>query len=252
MRQIQNENLVKPLAIVFALLCLAIFALYSINFSSIFNYYKAEKSIKENEKLLADSVARRRLTSATGMMKLDPFLIGMEGALANVNPAKVSAFVSLDGDKIGNIRAEYGVDAASYVVGELCKYIKENVGAQKDVLLCGVGEMSDEILFFLPNRDGEEEITAFMDKLLAGWKQVALKFNGKEINATFSAGVAYCPKHGTTTKALYEAAEVALRASKESGRERYTVYDASLLEQKREQPVQSEEQKQLNEEQTKK
>ena len=234
----KNEKLVKPLAVVLAILFLAILALYSLNFSSILSYHKAASSISENEELLAESVAKRRLTLTTKMLKLDPFLADMEGALANINPAKVSAFVSLDGDKIGTIRAEYGTETADYVVRELCKYIRENVGSQKDVLLCGIGEVSDEILFFLPNKDSEEEITAFMDKLLADWKNVTLKFEGKTINATFSAGVAFCPKHGTTTKSLYDAAEVALHASKENGRDRYTVYDASLLEQKKEQPEQ--------------
>lgn len=246
MKQIKNEKLVKPLAIILALVFLAIFALYSLNFSSIFSYHKAESSIKENEKLLAESVARRKLTATTGMTKLDPFLADMEGALANMNPAKVSAFISIDGDKIGTIRAEYGTETSDYVVKELCKYIKDNVGSQKDVLLCSIGEVSDEVLCFLPNRNSEEEITAFMDKLLADWKNVTVKFNGHEIRATFSAGVAFCPKHGTTTKALYEAAEVALHASKENGRDRYTIYDASLHEQKNdvvEQPTQQEEQK---------
>ena len=252
----KNEKLVKPLAVILALLLLALLALYSLNFSSIIRYHKATSSISENEKLLADSTARRRLTLGTGMLKLEPFLADMEGALANLNPTKVSAFVSMDGDKIGSIRSEYGPDTAGYVVEELCKYIKEKVGAQKDVLLCGVGEKSDEILFFLPNRENEEEITTFMDKLLADWRKVALKFNGRTLKVTFSAGIAFCPKHGSTTKSLYDAAEAALRVSKEKGRDRYTVYDASLLEQNKEQLDQpqpqetQDQQKQSTEDQT--
>ncbi len=245
MKQIKYENLVKPLATVLAILFVVILALYSFNFSSIIRYHKAASSIKENEKLLAESIAKRRTTLKTGMTKLDPFLVDMEAALTNVNPAKVSAFVSLEGDRIGDIKAEYGTETTDYVVSELCKYIKENVGSQKDALICGVGEMSDEILFFLPNRNSEEEIIAFMDKLLADWKDVTVKFNGMKINVTFSAGVAFCPKHSLTTKGLYEAAEVALRASKENGKDRYTVYDASLLEQKTESPTMPEEQGQL-------
>ncbi len=244
MKQMKYENLVRPLATLLAIIFLVVLALYSFNFSSIASYHKAASSIKENEKLLEESIARRRTTLKTGMTKLDPFLVNMEAALTNINPAKVSAFVCLDGGRFGDIKAEYGAEAVDYAVLELCKYIKENVGSQKDALLCSVGDMCEEILFFLPNRESEEEITAFMDKLLANWKNVTIKFNGREIKVAFSAGVAFCPKHGLTTKALYEATGVALRASKENGGDRYTVYDASLLEPKIELPTGQEEQEQ--------
>ena len=238
MRQIKYENYIKPLKVIIALLTLAILALYAFNFSTLLSYHKASSSINENEKLLAESNARRKLTLKTGLLKFDPFLTDLEVALANIDPGKVSAFVSIDGDKIGKLRATYGVAASNYLVECLCKYMKDRVGSEKDVLLCGVGEVSDEILFFLPNRESEKEITDFMDELLAGWKNVKVKFEGQEIKATFSAGVAFCPKYGTNARKLYEVAEVALRASKQNGRDRYTVYDDALPEQLKQQAEQ--------------
>ena len=225
------EKYIKPLKVIVALLVLAIVALYAFNFSTLVSYHKASSSITKNEKLLEESIAKRKLTLKTGLMRFDPFLADLEVALANVDPGKVSAFVSIDGDKIGRLRAKYGADGANEVVMSLCAYMKDKVGSQKDVLLCGVGEVSDEILFFMPNRESEKEITDFMDKLLAGWKDVKVVVKGEEVKATFSAGVALCPKHGTTAKKLYEVAEVALHASKQNGRDRYTVYDDTLPEQ---------------------
>ena len=238
MRQIKYENYIKPLKVIIALLILAILALYAFNFSTLVSYHKASSSIKENEKLLAESIAKRKLTLKTGLMKFDPFLADLEVALANVDPGKVSAFVSIDGDKIGKLRAERGTPCASHLVECLCAYMKDKVGSQKDALLCGVGEVSDEILFFLPNRESEKEIIDFMDELLAGWKNVTVKFEGQEIKATFSAGVAFCPKYGTNARKLYEVAEVALHASKQNGRDRYTVYDDTLPEQLKQQAEQ--------------
>ncbi|MDO4219057.1 MAG: GGDEF domain-containing protein [Synergistaceae bacterium] len=218
---IKRENLFKLLVTLFILsLALNCFLLFRLAPRKALL-----KEIEENKTQLAQSQRKRKCVPGSNFLKLFPFLDEVKKSLAETKDGEISAVISLDGDKIGTLVKEKGDDAADYVIEQLSNYIEQVARENKDLIVAKLGERSDEIVIFVPNRKTEQEITDFATKLLDNWRSKKLKFNGEELHVTISAGIALYPKHATDCKELYTRADVALQQAKDAGRDRYVIFE---------------------------
>jgi diguanylate cyclase (GGDEF)-like protein/PAS domain S-box-containing protein len=79
----------------------------------------------------------------------------------------------------------------------------------------------DEFVIMFPDATGQEDVRCILDRIL---KATTLPFEigGGVIRPSFSLGVAFYPEHGKGVEELIRAADMALYASKERGRNCYT------------------------------
>lgn len=217
----KRENLLKLLVVLFvASLALNAFLLFRLAPRKAIL-----KEIIENKVLLAESQRKRKCVPGTNFLKLFPFLEEVKKGLEETEEGKVSAIISIDGDRMGKLNKEKGTEAGNYVMSKLLSYIEEVANKNKELVVCKLGEQSDEIVIFVPNKKSEQEIVDFSAKLLDGWRSQKLNFNGEDFRVTISAGVAIFPKHGTDCRDLYIKADTALQQAKDAGRNRYAIFE---------------------------
>ena len=181
--------------------------------------------IKETKSMLAESKKARTCVSNSNFLTLHYFLIEAKKSLQETEAGKVSAIISIDGDKIGTLVRDKGVETAGYAVDNIRNYIESVAKKNKDIAICSLGVQSDEIVILVPNKSSEKEIIDFTANLLEGWRNVKLKHNGEELHVTISAGIAFFPKHADNCDDLYTKADAALQMAKDAGRDRYAVYE---------------------------
>lgn len=217
----KKENLFKLLVTLFVLsLALNAFLLFRLA------PRKATlKEITKNQNLLLASQRKRKCVPGTNFLKLFYFLDEVKKGLSETKDGKFSAVISLDGDRMGKLNKEKGAEAADYVMYQLHDYVEQVANVEKNVVISTLGEQSDEIVIFVPNRNSEQEIADFTAKLLDDWRNRKLNFKGEELHVTISAGVALYPKHGTDEKDLYTKADIALQQAKDAGRDRYAIFE---------------------------
>ena len=181
--------------------------------------------MKETRSLLAESRKARMCVPNTNFLTLHYFLAEAQKSLGETERGNVTAIISLDGDKIGTLVREKGAEAAGYAVDNLRHYIERVATKNKDIVVCSLGEQSDEIVILVPNKSSEKEIIDFTANLLEGWRNVKLKYNGEELHVTISAGIAFFPKQADNCDDLYTKADMALQMAKDAGRDRYAVFE---------------------------
>lgn len=85
----------------------------------------------------------------------------------------------------------------------------------------------DEIVIFLPNMEGAEEITVYADKVMQVLEQ-PVTVNGHVFHMTASAGIAIYPDHGENVEELLRNADMAMYSAKTSGKHTYRFFDKQM------------------------
>jgi diguanylate cyclase (GGDEF)-like protein len=127
------------------------------------------------------------------------------------------AFVMIDMDHFGGLNKTYGEAFGDKVILAASKIYRESF--RKSDILARYG--GDEFSFLLPGTDAESAA-----KLCGAMAQKlrALRFpEAPDIAVTLSVGVASFPEHGGTEEALKDAADRAVYAAKEAGRDRVRI-----------------------------
>lgn len=127
------------------------------------------------------------------------------------------ALVLLDVDNFGEINALFGAEAGDWVLNAVAELL---VGAAKAGQNAQAVRVSgDEFGLLLPGLSIEQTFLR-MEKLRGDWEQKSKTFltlpEGRPL--TVSIGVAQAPRDGKTVADLFKAAEAALLAAKEAGR----------------------------------
>lgn len=120
--------------------------------------------------------------------------------------------VMLDLDRFKQINDAHGHSAGDEVLRRLGDFLRRHLRPRDAAFRYG----GEELLLLLPGAD-LEEAARIAERLRRGWE--ALDVYG----STFSAGVAQAGVHGDAPQALLEAADRALYAAKEAGRNRVVV-----------------------------
>ena len=125
--------------------------------------------------------------------------------------------VIMDVDNFKQFNDSYGHKCGDEVLKNITQFLNEH--ARRGDVVCRYG--GEEFVVLMPNVSLE---TGFERAEM--WRQdfseTPFQYEGMELFATFSAGVATYPQHGTTGEAILLAADKALLHSKDTGKNRVT------------------------------
>ncbi len=133
-------------------------------------------------------------------------------------------FIDLDNFKMINdtLGHEYG-DALLTKTAQILTSLISSGG-----MLARAG--GDEFLLFIENITAKEETLAFANKILECFK-VPLELNGEIIYVSMSIGIALYPENGITSNILIKNADIAMYKSKDTGKNKFTLFDTKMEEE---------------------
>lgn len=137
---------------------------------------------------------------------------------AGRNNHKVSLLM-LDIDHFKDFNDTYGHQLGDAVLKEVATVLKQNA-PDKDLAGRYGGEEFSVIIPRLP----EDNARALAEQIRRETEEMSVKNNGDELKVTISIGMAIFPYDGATSAELIGAADKALYQSKETGRNRVTLY----------------------------
>jgi diguanylate cyclase (GGDEF)-like protein len=135
---------------------------------------------------------------------------------------KPLSFVMIDMDRFGNLNKKYGEAFGDQVILAASKIYKDSF-RQSDILARYGG---DEFSCLLPDTNADTAL-ALCNAMAANLR--ALRFpEHPELTITLSIGIASVPEHADNLEALKEAADKAVYAAKEAGRDRAAIAGRAL------------------------
>ncbi|MDB5542406.1 MAG: hypothetical protein JWQ89_4133 [Devosia sp.] len=158
--------------------------------------------------------------ATTGLPNRTLFWEHADTRLASSKPATV---LLIDLDSFKDINDTLGHYAGDAVLREVARRLSELVEVGQIVARLG----GDEFALFVEGQQAEAEATALASQLQ---RRVAEPFviGGQAIEMNCSVGIAFAPRHGTTSDELMVHADLALYSAKESGRNRSCVFTPAL------------------------
>jgi diguanylate cyclase (GGDEF)-like protein len=133
-------------------------------------------------------------------------------------------FVDLDNFKTVNdtLGHEYG-DALLVKTAQLLNSIIDNTG-----MLARAG--GDEFLIFKENVGSKENAVDFASLILDRFK-TPLNLDGEIVYVSMSIGIAIYPENGISPNALIKNADIAMYKSKDTGKNKFTLFDSKMEEE---------------------
>jgi diguanylate cyclase (GGDEF)-like protein len=125
------------------------------------------------------------------------------------------SLIMMDIDHFKRFNDQYGHLGGDAVLKSVAAALKEGLSPSELAARYG----GEEFALVLP-RAGKEAALARAEALRQAVKGMAVDFDGKQLSVTVSLGVAAYPSDAMTKKGLLEAADQALYASKQGGRDR--------------------------------
>ncbi|HEV2323184.1 MAG TPA: diguanylate cyclase [Terracidiphilus sp.] len=130
----------------------------------------------------------------------------------------------LDLDHFKKFNDTYGHDAGDTVLREAASFLTRSIRVED--IVCRYG--GEEFVVILPTADLNAS-QARAERIRSKMRELAVLHQGQSLGMiTASVGVAALPQHGTSPKALLEAADAALYRAKREGRDRVAVAEPRL------------------------
>ncbi|MBD1585275.1 putative bifunctional diguanylate cyclase/phosphodiesterase [Pseudomonas typographi] len=160
----------------------------------------------------------------TGLLNRRGFHQTVESALLrNERPDKSQALLYMDMDGFKRINDSHGHDAGDRVLRWVAGQLKECLRPY-DI----IGRMGgDEFTALLDTLDYPEQAAKVAEKILER-VLICNEIDGIEVNLGLSIGIATYPECGTTLDHLLRAADIAMYAAKQAGKQQYRYYDQDL------------------------
>ena len=175
----------------------------------------AEKELLQDK--LREQAMRDPLTGVFNRRYLAEALES-EVARAERDNSAISVVI-LDVDHFKEFNDRLGHKCGDVVLQALSHMLREE--SRRSDIVCRYG--GEEFVIVLPNTPLEVG-TARAEQWRAMFEALAVAYEGQLVRATFSAGVACLPEHGTSSEAILMAADHALYESKANGRNQVTVF----------------------------
>ena len=160
----------------------------------------------------------------TGLLNRRGFYQAAEGALLRSERSdKAQALMYMDLDGFKRINDLLGHDAGDKVLRWVAEQLKECLGSE--ALLARMG--GDEFTALFDGLPYPEQAGRYAEKLLermSSFQQV----DGLEVSLGVSIGIATYPDCGANVEGLLRAADAAMYAAKQAGRQQYRFYDQEL------------------------
>jgi diguanylate cyclase (GGDEF)-like protein len=136
--------------------------------------------------------------------------------------ANSGAVFFVDLDRFKSINDTLGHDIGDMLLQEVAKRLKSCVASRGQVFRLG----GDEFLIALP-RCTVEEAEEAAGRILQELKYY-YSIQGNELYVTASVGISLTPAHGSDRSALMKAADTALYTSKDSGKNKFSIFDQEM------------------------
>lgn len=182
-----------------------------------------QERIRQAESLARQITRQAALDPLTGLFNrghLDEVLEReIHTALRQDRPLAVAI---IDIDHFKRLNDRHGHQAGDKVLRELAALIQQ-VPLQGQIA-CRFG--GEEFVLVIPGLSSIE-VVAHLEGLRQTFARQAIRHQGRQMHATFSAGVSSCPRDGETAARVFRAADASLYAAKAAGRN--CVVDSSVL-----------------------
>jgi diguanylate cyclase (GGDEF)-like protein len=157
----------------------------------------------------------------TGVANRRAFVQRTELALRDAHGESVLAVIDLDHFK--SINDQFGHQAGDRALVEFARTVKNRL--PKDVLFGRIG--GEEFAVFIPE-NGERSAVTLLNEIRHAVEISAVQSQGRPLKLTVSIGGATLEKAGINFDNLVAAADCALYAAKEEGRNRVTMFSPSM------------------------
>lgn len=145
-----------------------------------------------------------------------------ESLFDGASAGQMSAFVMIDFDNFKDVNDTYGHLQGDIALKTLANALMNNFRSTDVVARLG----GDEFAVFCPSIGKVEQVSKVVDRLMSTWRETTFTTDdGTQFSETLSIGIAIAPRDGETYRELYQKADIALYKSKQSGRDRCTIYD---------------------------
>ena len=171
--------------------------------------------IEELRAKLQEQAIRDPLTDVYNRRYMSEFL-DQEIARAARDHYPVTVVI-MDMDHFKNFNDNYGHRCGDMVLQFFAKFLTDHT--RRSDVVCRYG--GEEFVILMPNasmQDGYERVEAWRQD----FSETAIDYETMKFSATFSAGLATFPDHGSTGDTILQAADKALYRSKNNGRNRVT------------------------------
>ncbi|MBA1202926.1 EAL domain-containing protein [Pseudomonas capeferrum] len=160
----------------------------------------------------------------TGLLNRRGFHQAVEGALLRTERSdKTQALMYMDLDGFKRINDTLGHEAGDQILRWVAEQIKDCLGSQ--ALLARMG--GDEFTALFDGLLYPEQAGRYAEKLLERMS-MCRQVDGLDVCLGVSIGIATYPECGTSVDALIRAADAAMYAAKQAGRQQYRFYDQEL------------------------
>ena len=171
------------------------------------------------QKTLHEQATRDPLTGLFNRRYLDETLPReLHGALRRNAPLSVAM---IDLDHFKRFNDTFGHDTGDLVLREAGGLLRDNL--RKSDVACRYG--GEEFVLVLPD-SSLADANQRLEQIRVLFEKLEIRHNGQlSATTTISAGVAAAPEHGSTMAGLLRAADEALYAAKDAGRNRVAAYE---------------------------
>jgi diguanylate cyclase (GGDEF)-like protein/PAS domain S-box-containing protein len=133
----------------------------------------------------------------------------------SLRTSQTICIVMIDIDHFKKYNDLYGHDAGDALLQLFGKYLQEHIRGSD--IACRYG--GEEFVVVMPDT-GIEDAIKRAEQLRIGLKSLSVVYQGKELEGiTVSVGISIFPEHGLTSRSMIKAADVALYAAKNQGRD---------------------------------
>ncbi|WP_263261317.1 EAL domain-containing protein [Pseudomonas sp. RIT-PI-S] len=160
----------------------------------------------------------------TGLLNRRGFYQTVESALVrNERPEKSQALLYLDMDGFKRINDTHGHDAGDRVLRWVATQLKDLLRPYDIIGRIG----GDEFTALLDTLDYPEQAAKVAEKILERMRSCS-QIDGLEVTLGVSIGIATYPECGVNLEHLLRAADIAMYAAKQAGKQQYRYYDQDL------------------------
>lgn len=186
------------------------------NYVAVFSDFTSRKAAEDQIRFLAQHDALTRLPNRT--LLHERLLRAIPHAQRN---GKQLAVVFLDLDDFKKVNDGFGHAAGDFMLKTVARRLTETLRAEDTVArLAG-----DEFILVLEEVSSREDVANVARKVCDVLRQ-PMSFEGQEMRVSSSGGISLYPDDGTTPEELIGKADLAMYASKDSGRDTFNFFAA--------------------------
>ena len=191
----------------------------SILFAVLYNFEKVRSEHLEQEKQLENIAHFDVLTGVPNRMLLADRLAQALARTKREQGLMAVCYLDLDGFK--SVNDNFGHEAGDQVLVEVTRRIKETIREDDTVARLG----GDEFVLLLVGLQAPEECVSSLHRLLLAINQ-PIQLRGKLLRISASIGVSLYPEDEQDADTLLHHADQAMYIAKQSGKNRYHLFDA--------------------------